>query len=135
MNRSILKIEPNDEKEVRIEASDPYGGEPSITVKEGEVYSFYANHGKTWTDWFWRSSAKGFWNPVLFRWMKRVKSAKCFELCGTIDDEEKYHFKIGMSRENYKIPKTGLLFFFPNDSIKHLCNNKGFMNVNVVRKV
>ena len=91
-----MRIAGGESQKIHIEASKKYGGNPIIEVHEGEIYSFVSGDKKTWIDWFIRSSAQGFWNPLLFPSWKRVRNARCFELCGTINRDEEHHFKIGM---------------------------------------
>jgi len=111
-----------------------FDGEPVIEVLENEIYSFKASPGKTWTDSGRSSAAIGFFNPLLLNILKRVKNAKCFELCGTINQNEKHHFRIGEERLNYPIPVSGNLYFFPNDNLYFYFNNAGYMNVLVSRE-
>jgi hypothetical protein len=129
-----MRLNPGQTQTVHIEAIKTFGGDPVIEVKQGEKYSFTAAEGKTWTDWFIPSTAKGFWNIILPDSMKRVRGAKCFELCGTINEGEENHFRIGMYLPGYTITVSGDLYFFPNDSIKHYGNNKGYMKVVVKRE-
>ncbi len=128
-----MKLGINDSLVVCVDAKEQYSSEPQLEVAFGEIYSFSASREKSWVDWFWRSSAGGFWNPALLRPFKRVKNAKCFELCGTIGRNEDHHFKIGFQLENYKVEADGELYFFPNDSFKHYGNNKGNMKLTVER--
>jgi hypothetical protein len=129
-----MRIEPNTSVKVIVIARDPYGGDPVIEVQKNEVYSFQANEGKTWKDWFIPSSAEGCWNPALLLAKKRVKEARCFTLCGTIDQNEENHFIIGAGLKSFSILQSGELYFFANDSLNFYCNNKGCMTVEVRRE-
>lgn len=128
-----LKLQPGESVNVIVEAKDLFGGDPELIVEKGEYYLFEVPENQKWKDWCINTNADGFINPLLLISGRRVKGVRCFTLCGTIGKNEDYHFKIGSFLENYKIPISGSLYFFPNDSIRHYSNNSGAILVTVTR--
>lgn len=131
-----MQLAPGERITVTVQANDHFGAlDIVLTVEEGEVYSFFTNPDDKWKDLIIKRNAEGFNNPLVADNKKRISDAKVMELCGTIDENEENHFRIGVTRENVSIPKTGKLYFFANDHRADFAyrNNRGEMLVEVIR--
>lgn len=126
-------LEINQQMEIKVEANLHFGGDIILDVFKDEQYSFQVGQEERWTDWFKKTDADGFWNPLLLISKPRLRGVKCFALCGTIGQDETNHFAIGSSLRNHTISVSGQLYFFPNDSFKHYDNNKGMIIVQLKR--
>ena len=62
----------------------------------------------------------------------RLKDTKCFCLCGAYNDSDKEAFTIG-SGKTISITHGGMLSFFANDVPAHSNNNKGSVELEVLR--
>lgn len=118
---------------VVVRAKLKFGGDVDIDVKVGEVYSCYADMDQVWKDSFISTNAEGFMNPLLLFSGRRLSGVRCFTLCGTINQDELNHFKIGSSQAGVVMPDSGKLYFFANDSSMHYSNNHGLLVVTVTR--
>ncbi len=132
-----MHLSSGEKKKITLKARCYYGNPDIVlSVQEGEVYTFIADENQKWTDLIVTRNAEGFKNPFVPKHKRRVSEAKVFELCGTIDENEQNHFRIGLKRENFSIPKTGKLHFFANDhknEFWYIINNWGKMKVEVTR--
>ena len=114
-------------------AADFYSRE-SIAVAPGQVYQVEVLPNQYWTDWWKKSDASGFNNPLANLWGKRVKKTKCFTLCGVYDKNESTGFAIGLQKEIVvSAPSASVLYFFANDSKNYYSNNKGSIMVKITR--
>lgn len=126
-------MQVSEEQEVKVLAKELYSCNPSIIVEEGQVFELTVNPEQTWKDWCIKTPPDGFFNPFLMFFKKRVKKAKCFCLCGTIDKDELNHFQIGSGVFSFTAFKGGNLYFFPNDNVGHYKNNNGSIVLTIKR--
>lgn len=128
-----MHFQVNDSKTVIVRAAEKWSAKPLITVEKGEKFLFTTSKGDKWYDMGIPASAKGYFNPLLKIWSKRVPDGRCFELCGTIDPTETGHFRIGAEAVEVIMPESGDLYFFANDNIHFYWNNWGSLTVKVTR--
>lgn len=128
-------LELNQEEIIEVFASEPFNGNHNLFVNQGEIYSFSVDPNQCWKDSFICTNENGFWNPLLLFGGARVSKSNCFCICGTIAKNEENHFVIGNKLDNYKIQKSGLLYFFANDSkkLKFYKNNSGSIFIKIRR--
>lgn len=119
---------------ITVEAPLLWGGDPVLQVVAGEKYHIVVPPGQYWYDSWVKTTPKGFFNPLLWFSGRRVKGVKCFALCGSIGQgDQPYCFYIGDQDTDLTVPKSGNLYFFPNDSKDHYGNNSGRVVVAVRR--
>ena len=119
--------------ELTVWASEENSSE-QLSVKEKEIYQFSCDKGQCWKDWFIPSGPNGFLNPLAILAGLRVKSAKCFCLCGVYDKQDRTAFRIG-SAHNVRVEKDGTVSFFANDTRGYYDNNKGCVRLLIQRLV
>lgn len=126
-------IEVGDEKELSIVAAEFYSAD-KIVVEPGQSYSVIVSEGATWKDWFVDTTAAGYFNPLAKLWGLRVRNAKCFALCGAINDDEAYLFAVEPDKPiKVDVPGATTLSFFANDTRRFYWNNSGSIAVKVKR--
>ena len=123
----------NESVTITVKASKKLGGHPLIVVTKGQEYRFDVHTDQKWYDMGIPSGPAGYKNYLLLIWSKRVPSAKCFTLCGSIGKDEKNHFPIGKGLKNYTCKVDGTLYFFANDNKYFYWNNWGSIKVEVTR--
>ena len=133
MKHPAMTLEINQTAVVKVKASKKHSANPVLHVKKGEVYRFEVPSGQCWYDMGIPSKSSGYKNIFLSIWSKRVPSAKCFTLCGTVGKDENHHFAIGSGLEKYVPVTDGDLYFFANDNKHFYWNNWGSLNVEVSR--
>lgn len=115
-----------------------YFSRDQLQVEVGQVYRFTVTPGERWRDWWIPTSAKGFNNIIiaLRRLSLRVSGAKakCFTLCGTMDEMDATAFVIGLDK-TYSVPATGYIAFFANDVKGYYGNNHGKIALHIERLV
>ncbi len=114
--------------------AEDYYSRHSLQVNPGEAYHIEVLPNQYWTDWFHKSDASGFWNPLAQLWGMRVKKTKCFTLCGAYDKSDQNAFPIGLQRDieiTQKQPSE--LFFFANDSKNYYGNNRDSITIRISR--
>ncbi|WP_010181442.1 hypothetical protein [Aquimarina agarilytica] len=136
------------EEIISVAAKHVLGGHAPIIVATNEYYNFEVLPDQYWTDFFKKTTANGF-NYFLKKYL-RVKSAKYFTLCATINtpteykkaitkkrrkivDDPHHTFSIGQSKTNYHVTKPGYLSLFANDNRWFYWNNKGSIQVKITR--
>lgn len=118
-------------KEIKVKARKKLNDDQSIHVKKGDKFRFVVCKSNCWYDMGIPSSADGFRNPFFSQRKARFPKAKCFALCGTIDDDPEHHFLIGTGECRYTVTKDGELYFFANDKSGWYWNNAGSVKLNV----
>ncbi len=110
--------------------SVPLWNDIGITVVAGEEFSFSSTGD--WVDLSFVSDADGYSNPILDQAsnLKRVPSAKWFELIATIDSS--IFYTIGKDT-TITINESGTLLFFANDAPDFYGNNSGSIYTSVTR--
>lgn len=116
-----------------IHAKHLYSSE-RIRVEAGETYHISCEPNQKWKDWFWRSSPKGFFNPLAILAGLRLKRTPCFCLCGAYNENEKHLFAIGLDAQTTVPVGQTSLSFFANDAAEYYDNNSGSIKI-VVRRV
>ena len=116
---------------IPLNARDIYSPD-KLLINKDENYLFFCNNDQFWMDWFIKTSPNGFYNLLASIHGLRIKSAKCFCLCGAYNNSDNGAFAIGIRKE-VKIIESGTLSFFANDSSKYYKNNKGTIELNINR--
>lgn len=132
--KTIHTLKQNDVIQLKICAIEEWSSDV-IATKAGEKYHVWCNPGESWTDWFIKSSPKGFFNILASIVGLRVKGVKCFCLCGGYQEDINTAFPIENNKEFEVDTAEGQLSFFANDSPNHYKNNKGSIIINVKRIV
>lgn len=125
-------ISPNQMIEITVYAKDFYSRH-SLIINPGETYRITSKKSQYWWDWFVPSSPSGYCNPLAVRLGLRVKTAKCFSLCGAFDEDENTVFEIGKSAVAPVQQNKRSLYFFANDYRKAYWNNWGRIKIIVER--
>lgn len=130
-----MRLKKNKTIKIKLETKEHFGGSTILDVSHGEEYIVTFSDKKTAKDLWYPSNPKGFFNPLVLL-AKRVKKAKCFQLCGTINKNEDHHFPIQKGK-SFLIPASGKLYFFANDStrfrLRFYNNNKGYYEFDITR--
>lgn len=103
-----------------------------LHVKKGEQYQFYCDKDQGWKDWFIPTGPNGYFNVLAWLIGLRLKSAKCFCLCGVYDQKDSTAFAIG-SNNIIQMEKTGVVSFFANDTKGFYRNNSGCIKLRITR--
>jgi len=125
------RLSVGEQKTLILCAKDIYSGE-KLLINPNEVYLFFCNEDQTWTDWFIRTTAKGYFNLLASIKGLRLKHVKCFCLCGAYNQSDAGAFAIGMHNE-VTMREAGNLSFFANDTAGYYHNNKGSIKVTIER--
>ncbi len=116
---------------IAVDSRELYSSEQlRVTIKE--EYEFQCNHMQKWKDWFIKTHANGYLNPIAALIGLRVKKTKCFRLCGCYNNNDASAFSIGMKGKTTVIV-TGSLSFFANDVRGFYWNNYGTVDLTVKR--
>jgi hypothetical protein len=105
-------------------------------LERGVEYSFSARG--QWIDWYIVHGPDGDgsgWNLFLraFERFRRRPDDKWFALIGAVGEDESTTFLIGSSNPRFKPVKTGELTCYANDAPWAYGNNKGSIQLTVVR--
>jgi hypothetical protein len=100
----IYRLQPGEHQTLIIDAKDIYSPE-QIAVEKDEKYEFACDETQRWKDWFINSGPNGYPNLLARLWGLRVKSAKCFCLCGAYNVQDRDAFPIG---SEIKSEKSGI---------------------------
>lgn len=104
-----------------------------IAVRQGEAYAISCSKGQRWYDLVIPSSPNGYRNFIAPLFGLRVKSAKCFCLCGAWNEQDEHAFAIGTEGITATPSNEGTLSFFANDVLGYEWNNWGSIQVKVLR--
>jgi hypothetical protein len=118
----VYTIALNQVIEITVYAKDFYSRH-SLIINPGETYRISSKKCQYWWDWFVPSSASGYYNPLAVRLGLRLKTAKCFCLCGAFDKDENTFFEIGKTAMISAQENKRVLYFFANDYRKAYWNN------------
>jgi hypothetical protein len=125
------RLSVGEQKTLLLCAKQVYSQE-TLVVNPDETYLFFCDDDQSWTDWFIKTTPKGFFNILASIQGLRLKKIKCFCLCGAYNQSDAGAFAIGMRRE-VTMQEAGNLSFFANDTPGYYENNKGSINVNIER--
>jgi hypothetical protein len=125
-------IKTNNVIEITLYARDYYSRN-SLVIEPGETYRIVSKKCQYWWDWFIPSAASGYWNPLAIHLGLRVKTAKCFSLCGAYNRDENTVFEICTDAVIIAQQNKRLLYFFANDNKKAYWNNWGRIKIIVER--
>lgn len=125
-------IAANQVIEITVYAKDFYSRH-SLVINPGETYRITSKKSQYWWDWFVPSSPSGYYNPLASWAGLRVKTAKCFSLCGAFDKDENTVFEIGKAAVVPAQKNKRSLYFFANDYRKAYWNNWGRIKIIVER--
>jgi hypothetical protein len=128
----IHRLAPLETKELLIYAADPVSP-AGILTEAGEQYHIRTDASGRWKDAWISCSPKGFFNVLAWVAGMRVKGAKCFCLCGILDEREQSAFAIGLERVLDVPDGGGRLQFFANDTPGYYQNNSGQIRLQVQR--
>jgi hypothetical protein len=130
---------------VKVESKAKFNAS-GVKVKAGEHYAFVVADGAKWKDltivcdangWLSKDGAPAFRNFLQKAEKdRRVPAANWFELVGTIGENEKHHFQIGLrgAEWTHTTKTDGELFLFANDLMRMYGNNHDSIEVTVTRK-
>ena len=113
--------------------SKEYISSEFLKVANDEVYEITCSNDQRWKDWFCKSKPTGYVNIFATLLGLRVKKAKCFCLCGIFNTDKFAAFPIGNFREVKTEKKSGTLSFFANDTPRFYFNNKGSVQIKILR--
>lgn len=125
------RLSVGEQKTLALCAKDVYSKE-TLLINANEVYLFFCDEDQSWTDWFIKTTPKGYFNLLASIKGLRLRKAKCFCLCGAYNQSDAGAFAIGMHNEVI-MQEAGKLSFFANDTAGYYDNNKGSINLNVQR--
>jgi hypothetical protein len=103
----------------------------NIRVVAGRTYSYRAKG--QWKDKNIECDADGFthvWMDLSGWMIKRVPSAKWFQLIATVGKDKSHVIKLGTSGR-FKAPRSGTLWAFANDASFAYANNSGAVELDV----
>jgi hypothetical protein len=105
-----------------------------INLVAGRKYHYQAI-GK-WKDWYFECDANGYSNTLmdLASLLKRVPTAKWFQLVGAVDKDASHFIKLGSSG-TFIAPVSGRLWAFANDAWFAYCNNSGSVELEIQNNV
>ncbi|WAK00756.1 hypothetical protein [Methylobacter sp. YRD-M1] len=85
-----------------------------------------------WKDWYIECDANGYSNFLmnLVGCLKRVPSAKWFQLIGVVNKNTSHIIKLGTDG-TFTAPVSGLLWVFANDAEFAYCNNSGSVELHI----
>jgi hypothetical protein len=115
---------------IKLFAKDFYSRD-SFEVQAGMRYLLICDGNQTWNDWFVTSSPSGYNNLLAKLFGLRLKTAKCFCLCGVFDKIEGTSFRIGSSFHIEPQATTKILSFYANDYKKAYWNNHGSIDITI----
>ena len=127
-------LNTGESKELTICAKELYSAE-KINVSKDEEYLVTVAKGQTWKDWFINADPlQGFFNlPAVIRGM-RVRGAKCFTLCATLNDKDTDAFRVVVDNPlSIKREDATTLSFFANDCMGFYSNNRGSIKLKIER--
>jgi len=126
-------LTPGNNCSLTISSRDMFSSHRLIIVS-GQTYHFAVSPTDLWFDMGCPTNANGF-NNVFVRWFGktlRVKEAKCFALCGILNENKATAFVIGTElRKTFS--EGGVLSFFANDVEDYYGNNFGKIMLEVLR--
>lgn len=103
----------------------------SFEVQAGIRYQIICDANQSWRDWFVPSSPLGYNNFLAKLFGLRLKTAKCFCLCGVFDKLEETSFRIGTLSDIEPQETDKILYFFANDYKKAYWNNYGSIDITI----
>jgi hypothetical protein len=128
-----MQLTTNQTETITVTAAKYPSGDPILSVKQGEVYSFRVEKGQRWTDFYFIGCGpKGFSLPYRRKEL-HIPNINYFCLCGLLQGHSEIKFPIGESLPDYLIQENGELRFFANDHPDYYSNNRGSIEVKVTR--
>lgn len=125
------RLSVGEQKTLLLCAKDEYSKE-KLLIAPNEIYLFFCDEDQSWTDWFIKTTPKGYFNLLASIKGLRLRKTKCFCLCGAYNQSDAGAFAIGM-RNEVIMTEAGNLSFFANDTAGYYNNNKGSIKVNIER--
>lgn len=129
-----MKLSVGEERKIKVPAAELYSPE-SIEVLAGQEYEFTCKGSQVWIDFFIPTHPKGYNNRLANVGKKelRLKTAKCFCLCGVYNKKDATAFAIATQAKQI-VPAgcDGELSFFANDVLGFYWQN--WLSVEVVIK-
>jgi len=127
----VQRLAPGQEIILTIQAAQPYSF-AMLSVEAGEQYGFSCDPKQRWHDAWVSAGPGGYFNPLSMLAGLRLKGAPCFCLCGVYECNDATAFPIGAGTSITAV-QTGMISFFANDTPGFYFNNKGSLQVTIIR--
>jgi hypothetical protein len=108
--------------------------ETGINLVAGRRYRYQATG--FWKDWYIECDANGYSSSLLslVGWMKRIPSAKWFQLIGVVNKDASHIIKLGTDGI-FTAPASGHLWVFANDAEFAYGNNSGVVELYIYEDI